>query len=345
MTVKELVQILIRYSSDLYFKQWQVWELSAIALTCSLILVLLVTRRRRAAAKVLCLPAVPPVIGARLLEGGRRRLMPRHWKGYLLISLFIPLMLLALWLGVLRPKVRPKAATAGALSADSIGRAAVTGPGANAAEPKEAANGEVDPFTGQYEDFYNRYRNTYALLAFSNEFVELPGFDPRAETKGYTRGNADDGGALPEWIAGQYGSIPPRRIIQILGPDEMLVAGLISEGGRLARFRGWLTAGLSSGQVWPHNPYHPDPNEQAEPLEVAVEGQYTYRTLLGKSVTVPSVVPLRLFREGLTREQFRNLLLTRADLPDDLRQLSSQLRDREAALADKKPLRTNQASL
>jgi len=133
--------------------------------------------------------------------------------------------------------------------------------------------------------------------------------------------------------------------MQILGPDEMLVAGLISEGGRLVRFRGWLTAGLKSGQIWPFDPYHPDPNEQVEPLEVAVAGTYTYRTLLGESITVPSVVPLRLFREGITSEQFRNLLLTKAELPNDLRQLKSQLQDREAALSDEKRPRTRQASL
>jgi len=347
MTAKEVVQMLVRYSLDAYYEQWLVWELSGIAVTCLLVFVLVVMRRRRAAAKVRCLPGHYSVIGIRLLERGHNRIMPRHWKMYLLITTFISLSLSALWLQLLRPSVPPKAEPARGLSAVSLGGAAVPGKMAPVlgAEAEETAGTETDLFDGNYENFYNKYRNTYALLAFSNEFVELPGFDPLDESKGYTHGYADAGSALPDWEAGRYGSIPPRRIIQILGPDEMLVAGLISEGGRLARFRGWFTAGLRSGQIWPSGPLQSDPNEQAEPLEVAVEGQYTYRTLLGKSVTVPSVVPLRLFREGITPEQFRDLLLTRTELPDDLRQLKSGLVSQQAALSEEKRPRTTQAGL
>jgi len=337
--------MLVRYSWHTYYEQWLVWELLAIAATCSLVLVLMVMVRRRAAAKIPCLPEQSPIIGIRLLERGHSRIMLRRWKAYLLITLFISVSLPALWLQVLRPNASPKGKAPARISAGSLGAAAAAGKRAPVAEAEEAADSRVDPFAGKYEDFYNKYRNKYAVLAFSNEFVELPGFDRLDESKEYTRGYADAGSALPDWETGRYGSIPPRRIIQILGPDEMLVAGLISEGGRLVRFRGWLTAGLRNGQIWPSALHQRDPNEQAEPLEVAVEGQYTYRTLIGKSVTVPSVVPLRLFREGITPEQFRNLLLTRTELPEDLRGLKSELMGREAALSEQQRPGTTQAGL
>ncbi|MFH1715817.1 MAG: hypothetical protein ABIF19_00565 [Planctomycetota bacterium] len=346
MTTEELVHRFGRYSSWLYYRQWQVWELLVIAVAGVLVLMAMVITRRKAVVKVSCLPERSPIIGVRLVERGRSRIVMHRWKEYLLILLFVSLSIFALSLRVLGPRGGWKPEPAKGVVAGNLGGAPVLSGGQGAiAEAEEAVDTKVEPFGRKYEEFYNKYRNMYALLAVRNEYVELPGFNPQDESRRYKRGHEDAGSQLPDWETGQYGSIPPRRIIQILGPDEMLVAGLISEGGRLVHFRGWLTAGLKSGQVWPFDPYQPDPNEEREPLEVAVAGMYTYRTLLGKSITVPCVVPLRLFREGITPEQFRNLLLTKAELPDDLREFKSEFLDREAALSDEKRPMIKQARL
>jgi len=345
MTTEELVHIFVRYSSWVYYRQWQVWELLVIAVAGVLVLVLIVMARRKAAAQVSCLPEHSPVIGVRLLERGRTRIVMHRWKEYLLILLFVSLSIFALSLRVLGPHGGRNTEVEGVVAGNLGDAPVLSGGRGTISEIEEAVDTKVDPLAHKYEGSYNTYKNVYASLAFSNEFVELPGFNPQDEGERYIHGHEDGGTPLPEWETGQYGSIPPRRIIQILGPEEMLVAGLISEGGRLVRFRGWLTAGLKSGQVWPFDPYQPDPNEETEPLEVAVAGMYTYRTLLGESITVPSVVPLRLFREGVTPEQFRNLLLTRAELPDDLQQLKSEFLGREAARSDEKRPGIRQASL
>ncbi len=345
MTTEEIFQRLVRYYSHVYNRQWQSWELLVISLTSAFFLVLILMTHRKKVVKVPCLPEHVPVIGARLIDRNRRKIMPRHWGAYLLIVLFISLSLVALWQYVLQPRLSMKAEPSTRLTAGSFGGTTVSIGNRPVAQPEENFNPKVDPFTEIYEQCYAKYRNRYALLEFSNEFVELSDFDPLQESKRYRRGNEDTGHPLPDWETGQYGSIPPRRIVQILGPDDMLVAGLFSEGGRLVRFRGWLTAGLRKGQVWPFNPNEADPNERTEPLEVAVAGEYTYRTLLGEKITVPSVVPLKIFRQGITPEQFRSLLLIRSELPDELRRLRLQLQDREAALSDEKPIRTNQASL
>ncbi len=343
MTTEEIIQRLVRYLSNVYYRQWQGWELLVIALTCAFALVLIVIARRKAIVKVRCLPEYEPVIGTRLIGRSRRRIMPDRWKGYLFIILFMSLSFAALWLYVLRPRPRLEAEPAARLVAANLGNTVVSVGRNLVAETEATIDTKVDPFVKKYEDVYAKYKNKYALLAFSNEFVELPDFNQQQESKWYKHGDKDTERPLPDWETGQYGSVPPRRIVQILGPDEMLVAGLFSESGRLVRFRGWLTAGLRKGQIWPET-QKADPNEQTEPLEVAVEGQYTYRTILGQSITVPSVVPLKLFREGITPEQFRNLLLTGTALPEELRQFNSQLQNREAVLSDEKPLRTNKAS-
>jgi hypothetical protein len=173
------------------------------------------------------------------------------------------------------------------------------------------------------EPLYQKYKNKYALLG--GVFLELLTFDPEEESNPWRHGYEDTGSSLPDWAVGEYGVIPPRRILQILGPNEMLVAGFLSEQGRVVHFKGWPTEGLAKGQPWPFDPYAPDPNRQTEPIEVAIVGTYTYGTIIGTKAAVPSAAPLELFRKGITLVQFQDLLISKAELPRDLQQLRSDI--------------------
>jgi hypothetical protein len=210
---------------------------------------------------------------------------------------------------------------------------------------EEAINIKNEIVEQKYKKFHQKYRNKYALLPVSGIFVELLDFDPIEESSPYRHGYEDASYLLPDWSVGEYGAIPPRRILQILGPDEMLVAGFISEDGRVVHFKGWPTEGLVSGQPWPFDPHGLDPNEETEPIEVAIVGTYRYGTIIGEAKTVPSAVPLELFRKGITLEQFQDLLLIKAELPEDLLQFKTEILGLKMEYQDKPHPARTQAKL
>jgi hypothetical protein len=210
---------------------------------------------------------------------------------------------------------------------------------------EEVINTKTELFSQKYKKFHQQYRNKYALLPVSGIFVELLDFDPKGETSPYKNGYEDANHLLPDWAVGEYGAISPRRIVQILGPDEMLVAGFISEDGRVVHFKGWPTEGLVSGQPWPFDPHNLDPNEETEPIEVAIVGTYRYGTIIGEAKTVPTAVPLQLFRKGVTLEQFKDLLLIKAELPEDLLQFKSEILGLEIENSDRPHPARTQAKL
>ncbi|MHC4424836.1 MAG: hypothetical protein ACYSYV_01920 [Planctomycetota bacterium] len=329
MTVEGLMERVSHYSSWLYYERnWGRWE-PAIAITAVLFLILIAIARRRARVKVRQLRERSPIVGLRLAARRGMRIRKSHWRECSLIVMIMFLSLFLVAMRMLNQDGTPtaisanEAVTKGVMQANALSRG------------EDAVNTKVDPFYQKYGKSYQKYKNKYALLPVSLVYVELLSFDPEDESSPWIHGHEDADDSLPDWAVGEYGVIPPRRIVQILGPDEMLVAGLISEGGRVVHFKGWPTEGLANGQAWPFDPYGPDPNEERAPAEVAVVGTYRYGTIIGEAATVPSVVPLGLFRKGVTLGQFKDLLLSKAELPEDLQQLKSEMLADETKYSDK----------
>jgi len=110
--------------------------------------------------------------------------------------------------------------------------------------------------------------------------------------------------ALPAWSVGEFGSIEGRtlEILQILGPSQMLC--LIESADKTVCMTGWSTEGLVD-------------EEHLEFGFVAITGTYRYVTVLGAPRTVLHAIPMAGIREGLTKEQFRELLKEKGG-PDKL---------------------------
>jgi hypothetical protein len=335
MTVEGLMERVSHYSSWLYFERnWGRWEV-AIAVAAVALLILVVIARRRARVRVRQLRERSPIVGIRLAQRRGTGIKKSHWREFSLIVMIMFLSVFLLALRMLNQDGTSTAISASGVITETVMQAKALFGG------EDAVNTKVDPFYQKYGKSYQKYKNKYALLPVSRVYVELLNFDPEDESSPWIHGHEDAGDSLPDWAVGEYGVIPPRRIVQILGPDEMLVAGLISEGGRVVHFKGWPTEGLVSGQAWPSDPYGPDPDEERAPTEVAVVGTYKYGTIIGTPATVPSAAPLELFRKGVTLEQFKDLLLSKAELPEDLQQIKSEMLADVAKYSDKhRPART-----
>lgn len=339
MTTEYLVDKFTQYSSQLYHEwSWGRWEL-AIAITAVFILALMVKARRKVRANVRQLRERSPIIGVRLAERRRIRIRKSHWRECSLIVVIMFLSVLLLSLRLLDQGGTWKAESAKKVITENVVQANALFGG------EETTNTKIEPFYQKYEKLYKKYKNKYALLPVSRVYVELLSFDPEDKSSLRRNGYEDAGHPLPDWAAGEYGVIPPRRILQILGPDEMLVVGFISEGGRVVHFKGWPTEGLMNGQPWPFDPHGMNPDEEREPTEVAIVGTYRYGTVIGAAATVPSAVPLQIFRKGITPEQFRDLLLSKAELPEELQQFKSEMSAHEAKYSDEpRPARTQPKS-
>lgn len=346
MSVEDLTNKLAQYFSWLYYqRQWAQWELLTIAITALVLLLLIAKRRRKKAARKKHTARIrehSPIVGIRLAGRSGIKSKKLRWKECLLavLILFVPIFVLSQWMlaqaGTWTAKPTEKVITKIVSQAKALfhrGEAVKMQP--------TVLFSREEIIDAKFELFYQKYKNKYALLAVSGVYVELLGFDPKDESSPFRHGYEDPDYLLPNWTVGEYGIIPPRRILQILGPDEMLVVGFVSEAGQAVHFKGWPTKGLVKGQPWPFDPYGPEPNEERQPIEVAIVGTYRYRTILETEATVPSAAPLELFRKGITLEQFKDLLLSKAELPEDLQQFKLELLADETKPLDKpRPART-----
>ncbi len=214
---------------------------------------------------------------------------------------------------------------------------------------------------GNIAELYHKYKDKYALL--DGKYIFFPNFDLKFANSRKGKSYPTDYPysskklwfmELPEWAIGEYGlagwgrgpfMVNQLTIFQVLGPDEMLVKRLLgpeemianhllqpsrqSDYGlqsKLVRFKGWSTKNFIDGQRWVGDKRRPDDsNGECIGVDIAVVGTYRYRTASGASKTILDVVPLELFRKGITLEQFKEMLKTKRDLPDELRELRAGL--------------------
>ncbi|UCD00142.1 MAG: hypothetical protein JSW66_09725 [Phycisphaerales bacterium] len=329
MTTEDLVNKLVQYSTQLYSRQWEKWQLLAAGAAAVVLLMLVVRHRRKTRVHVTELRERSPIIGIRLAKRSRIGIRKFRWKVFVtdgLIALVLLSFLSALSVWILGQEAARLEGPAKHAAASVARRAAnLIGVNQRAGAEVESLDREESEIDKRIWPLYVKYKNKYALLPVGGEYVELLCFDPEEEGRLYKHGCADAGPSLPDWGIGEYGAIPPRRILQVLGPDEMLVAGFVSEDGRVVHFKGWPTDGLIDGRPWPYEPGIVDPQQGEKAMEVAVVGTYRYRTLIGAPANIPSVVPLELFRMGVTPDQFKGLLLSNVELPEDLQQLRSDI--------------------
>jgi hypothetical protein len=72
MTVEGIINRLSGYFSWLYYRQWERWELLAIAIAASVILILIVRAHFKVAANAKRFRERSPIVGVRMAEHGRR---------------------------------------------------------------------------------------------------------------------------------------------------------------------------------------------------------------------------------------------------------------------------------
>ncbi len=70
MTLESIIHKLTQYASWLYYRQWQTWELAAVA-AALLVLLLLMGLRQKARTRIRHLGEISPIVGLRL--AGHRR--------------------------------------------------------------------------------------------------------------------------------------------------------------------------------------------------------------------------------------------------------------------------------
>jgi len=154
--------------------------------------------------------------------------------------------------------------------------------------------------------FYEKYKNKYAW--YNDKYIELLDYDPN---KIDTEMKTD-----LIWSIGSYGSIGTRVIVQILNPNEMLIGTHVDIYGqpqRVAHVSGWTTKNLIDGDFLA-------PDEA-----FAVIGTYRYTTPIGTVKTILDIVPVKLFRKGITFEQFKDMLKKNNDLPEELQKAKAKL--------------------
>lgn len=74
MTVQRIVNRLEDFFSGLYYRQWERWELIAIALVAAVILLLVVRARLKVSANERRHRERSPIVGVRMAHHGRRHL-------------------------------------------------------------------------------------------------------------------------------------------------------------------------------------------------------------------------------------------------------------------------------
>ena len=72
MTVEGIINRLSGYFSWLYYRRWERWELLAIAISASVILILIVRAHFKVAANAKRFRERSPIVGVRMAEHGRR---------------------------------------------------------------------------------------------------------------------------------------------------------------------------------------------------------------------------------------------------------------------------------
>jgi hypothetical protein len=72
MSIETIIERLTGFFSWLYYKQWETWELLAIAIAASVILLLIVRAHLKVAANEKRLRERSPIVGVRMAEHGRR---------------------------------------------------------------------------------------------------------------------------------------------------------------------------------------------------------------------------------------------------------------------------------
>jgi len=72
MTVERIINRLLEFFSRLYYRQWGRWELMAIAIAASVILILMVRAHLKVAANDRRLRERSPIVGVGMAEPGRR---------------------------------------------------------------------------------------------------------------------------------------------------------------------------------------------------------------------------------------------------------------------------------
>jgi hypothetical protein len=111
---------------------------------------------------------------------------------------------------------------------------------------------------------------------------------------------------LPHILApGYYFEVAYSEIIQILGPEEMLISwkpipSNTTMKSRIIRIKGYSTKGLTDGVKWP--------NVISKDSEIAIIGTWAYTTTAGGRKTVLTAIPLDFIRKGLTEAEFEQLL-------------------------------------
>jgi len=74
MTVERIINRLSEFFSGLYYRQWETWELMAIAIAVAVIILLIVRAHLKVAANEKHLRERSPIVGVRMAQHGRRHL-------------------------------------------------------------------------------------------------------------------------------------------------------------------------------------------------------------------------------------------------------------------------------
>ncbi len=213
----------------------------------------------------------------------------------------------------------------------------------HATDAVQSADSIEQKFNSKLTDLYEKYKHNYGIIG--NEYFELPNYD--AKLKSSRKKESIDPSSvsgvlffgesapqlleleLPSWKVGEYGYIGQGKILQVISEDEVLINLLLvfndPENKKNVYCKGWKTDRWTDGDSWTGNT---DGNEYQLPfypsIGVAVVGKYQYTSILGSSTTVPQIVPLEIFSNGLMKEQFVFLIRSREKLPDDIKLFRSE---------------------
>lgn len=72
MTVNGIINRLTEFFSGLYYRQWERWELLAIAIAALVVLILMIRAHFKVAANAKRFRERSPIVGVRMAEHGRR---------------------------------------------------------------------------------------------------------------------------------------------------------------------------------------------------------------------------------------------------------------------------------
>ncbi|MHC4204824.1 MAG: hypothetical protein ACYSTT_09240 [Planctomycetota bacterium] len=72
MTIEGIISRLSEFFSGLYYRQWERWELMAIAIAAAVILILIVRAHLKVAANERRSRERSPIVGVRMAQHGRR---------------------------------------------------------------------------------------------------------------------------------------------------------------------------------------------------------------------------------------------------------------------------------